>query len=59
MTDKDLSLSMSNSMGLVLSWTGTVVRYMMVNRSDIGRFVKEILRLMQAISPHRRRGFSF
>ena len=59
LTDKDLSLSMSNSMGLVLSWTGTAVRYMMVNRSDIGRFVKEILRLMQAISPHRRRGFSF
>ena len=58
MTDRDLSLSMM-SMGVardcgaparatfIIDWTGTV-RYMMVHKSDIGRPVKEILRLVQA-----------
>jgi hypothetical protein len=57
LTDKDLSLSMSMGVArdcgaparatFIIDWTGTV-RYMMVHRSDIGRSVKEILRLVQA-----------
>ena len=31
----------------IIDWTGTV-RYLMVHRSDIGRSVKKILRLLQA-----------
>ena len=58
LTDKDLSLSMSMGVArdcraparatFAIDWTGTV-RYMMVHRSDIGRSVKEILRLVQAL----------
>jgi peroxiredoxin (alkyl hydroperoxide reductase subunit C) len=57
LTDKDLSLSMSMGVSrdcgaparvtFIIDWTGTV-RYMMVHKSDIGRSVKEILRLVQA-----------
>ena len=57
LTDKDLSLSMSMGVArdcglparatFIIDWTGSV-RYMMVHRSDIGRSVKEILRLVQA-----------
>ena len=57
LTDKDLSLFMSMGVArdcgapvratFIIDWTGTV-RYMMVHRSDIGRSVKEILRLVQA-----------
>merc|ERR1719312_1405502 len=55
--DKDLSLSMSMSVAMdngnparatfIIDWTGRI-RYMMSHRSDIGRSVKEILRLVQA-----------
>ena len=57
LSDKDLSLSMSMGVArdcgmparatFIIDWTG-VVRYMMVHRSDIGRSVKDILRLVQA-----------
>ena len=57
LTDNDLSLSMSLGVArdcgsparatFIIDWTGRV-RYMMVHRSDIGRSVKEILRLTQA-----------
>ena len=57
LTDKDFSLSMTMGAArdcgaparatFIIDWTGTV-RYMMVHRSDIGRSVKEILRLVQA-----------
>ena len=57
LTDNDLSLSMSLGVArdcgsparatFIIDWTGRV-RYMMVHRSDIGRSVKEILRLVQA-----------
>ena len=57
LSDKDLSLSMSMGVAMksgtparatfIIDWTGTV-RYMMVHRSDIGRSVKEILRLVLA-----------
>ena len=55
--DKDLSLSMSMGVAMdngnparatfIIDWTGRI-RYMMSHRSDIGRSVKEILRLVQA-----------
>jgi len=57
LSDKDLSLSMSMGVAMdngnparatfIIDWTGTI-RYMMIHRSDIGRSVKEILRLVQA-----------
>ena len=57
LTDKDLSLFMSMGVArecgapvratFIIDWTGTV-RYLMVHRSDIGRSVKKILRLLQA-----------
>ena len=58
LTDKDFSLSMTMVVArdcgaparatFIIDWTGTVRLYMMVHRSDIGRSVKEILRLVQA-----------
>ena len=55
--DKDLSLSMSMGVAMdngnparatfIIDWTGRI-RYMMSHRSDIGRSIKEILRLVQA-----------
>jgi len=57
LSDKDLSLSMSVGVAMdngnparatfIIDWTGTI-RYMMIHRSDIGRSVKEILRLVKA-----------
>merc|ERR1719233_2220068 len=55
--DKDLSLSMSMGVAMdngnparatfIIDWAGRI-RYMMSHRSDIGRSVREILRLVQA-----------
>jgi alkyl hydroperoxide reductase subunit AhpC len=59
MTDRDLSLSMSMGVArdcraparatFIIDWTGTA-RYMMVHKSDIGRSVKEIHRLVQQLT---------